>query len=79
MVCYITSVFQVGDMKVQGGGLVHAVHMNIEASMLVVDDLGIIRGDTHGMTCTTGQGYGGSSGASGQWNLEIHVVTELTR
>ena len=52
-------------MYVRGKGLVHAVNVDIEAGTLVIDDLGIVRGDTHSITCTTGQGSPSSSGASG--------------
>lgn len=47
----------------QGGGLVHSTHVNIEAETLIVDDLGVIKGDLHTITCSQGSGYDGTVGS----------------
>lgn len=50
----------------QGGGHVHAVHVDITADTLIVDDLGKIIGDIHNAACSKGDGYSSSTGASGK-------------
>ncbi|XP_076091252.1 uncharacterized protein LOC143063127 [Mytilus galloprovincialis] len=50
---------------VQGGGHVHAVHVDITADTLIVDDLGKIIGDIHNAACSKGDGYSSSTGGSG--------------
>lgn len=51
-------------MYIKGGGHAHAVHVNITASTLTVDDLGRIVGDVHNILCAEGTGFDGV-GASG--------------
>ena len=51
-----------------GGGIIHAVHLNITVDNLVIDDLGTIVGDLHQIPCSEGQGHGGS-GPSGNVHL----------
>ena len=36
----------IGDVKIQGGGVLHMVRMRIFAGNFTVDDLGHVRGDT---------------------------------
>ncbi|WAR26294.1 hypothetical protein MAR_011998 [Mya arenaria] len=54
---------QANTMRVAGGGIVHAVHVNIGAQQLIVDDLGEIIGDFHSVSCSTGNGVTGTSGS----------------
>lgn len=65
---YKSSALQAQTLRVQGGGLVHATHVNIHAHTLIVDDLGEIIGDLHSVTCSQGAGFDGSSG-SGRWRV----------
>ena len=58
--------WQAGKLWVQGEGHVHAVHVNITAENVVVDDLGHIIGDHHGIACTIGDGFDSVNGASGR-------------
>ena len=39
--------FDIGDMSIKGGGLMHHKRMNIVAGNLTVDDLGVLRADLH--------------------------------
>ena len=57
--------FKANKLWVQGGGHVHAVHVDMEAKDLIVDDLGLIVGDIHDAPCTTGNGFSSTSGGSG--------------
>ena len=57
--------YQVGTLNVKGGGILHAVHLDITADKMKVDDLGQVIGDTHSVTCSSGEGIVGSNGASG--------------
>ncbi|WAR25690.1 hypothetical protein MAR_011394 [Mya arenaria] len=50
-------------LNIQGGGIVHAIHVNIEAQQLIVDDLGEIIGDFHNITCSVGEGVQGTAGS----------------
>lgn len=52
-------------LRIQGGGFVHAVHLNLTAGEMIVDDLGRVVGDTHSVPCVTGEGVNGA-GASGK-------------
>lgn len=53
-------------IRVKGGGVIHAVHVNIETEDLIVDDLGEIIGDLHSITC--GSSFSGTDGAAGTGN-----------
>ncbi|KAH3816394.1 hypothetical protein DPMN_117910 [Dreissena polymorpha] len=63
MIVHILNGFQADTLRVQGGGRIHAVHVDIRAQQLTVDDLGEIIGDLHTIACTTGSGIAGSSGS----------------
>ena len=54
---------QGADIRVQGGGIIHAIHVDIQSTNLIVDDLGEIIGDYHELTCTAGNGVAGSTGS----------------
>ena len=47
----------------QGGGIIHAIHVDIQSTNLIVDDLGEIIGDVHELTCTSGNGVAGTTGS----------------
>ena len=47
----------------QGGGIIHAIYVDIQPTNLIVDDLGEIIGDIHELTCDTGNGVAGSTGS----------------
>ena len=51
------------DIQVQGGGKIHAIHVDIQSTNLRVDDLGEIIGDYHTLPCTTGNGIAGTTGS----------------
>lgn len=53
-------------IRVKGGGVIHAVHVNIETENLIVDDLGEIIGDLHSITCDSS--FSGTDGAAGTGN-----------
>ena len=57
------SYFQGTDLRVQGGGIIHAIHVDIQSTNLIVDDLGEIIGDYHELTCTSGNGVAGTTGS----------------
>lgn len=40
--------FDIGDLSITGGGLLHCKRMNIVAGNVTIDDLGILRADLHG-------------------------------
>ena len=52
----------------KGGGKIHAIHVDIQSTNLIVDDLGEVIGDYHTLTCAVGNGIGGTTG-SGMENL----------
>ena len=58
---------QADVLRVQGGGLIHSTHIDIQARILVVHDLGEIVGDLHTISCTSG--YSGTSGTVGTGNI----------
>ena len=68
-------ILTVGTLHIQGGGHVHEVEMTINADHVVVDDLGLLVGDTHDLSCGTDDGDGlessGSSGSSGRLLLLV--------
>ena len=37
--------FDIGDLHIYGGGIVHSIWMDVSAGNLTVDDLGHLRGD----------------------------------
>lgn len=39
--------FDVGNLTIKGGGILHMKRIVIEAGNMTVDDLGILRGDLH--------------------------------
>ena len=43
----------------------HAVHLNVTANTMVVDDLGLVIGDLHKNPCVQGDGVTSTKGASG--------------
>ena len=53
------------SIRVQGGGIIHAIHVVIESDNLIVDDLGRVVGDIHDLPCDTGNGIDGTT-ASGK-------------
>ena len=55
-----------GKLRIRGGGVLHAVHLNLTAEEMVVDDLGRVVGDTHSIPCVMGEGVNGA-GASGKY------------
>ena len=58
------------SIRVQGGGIIHAIHVVIESDNLVVDDLGRVVGDIHDLPCETGNGVDGTT-ASGKTSLNF--------
>ena len=52
-------LFQASNFHVHGLGRVHAIHLNITAAELTVDDLGQIIGDYHNISCSIGEGFDG--------------------
>lgn len=54
-----------GNLNIHGGGIIHAVQLNISVGNLTIDDLGVMAGDFHTVPCSEGNGQGGS-GASGK-------------
>ena len=54
---------QGNDIRVQGGGIIHAIHVDIQPVNLIVDDLGEIIGDYHERSCSVGNGVAGSTGS----------------
>ena len=55
--------FKGTDLRVQGGGKIHAIHVDIQSTNLIVDDLGEIIGDYHDLTCVSGNGVAGTTGS----------------
>ena len=44
----------------------HAVHINLTANTMVVDDLGRVTGDLHEISCVQGDGVASTADASGK-------------
>ena len=52
-------------MEIKGHGRMHAVHIEVTANTMVVDDLGSVIGDLHNNQCVQGDGVTSTKGASG--------------
>ena len=63
-------------LKVEGGGHLHATRMEINADILIVDDLGRVVADVHEIPCEEEDGAGkdpsGSYGGSGMFIVVIY-------
>ena len=68
--------FKGADLRVKGGGKIHAIHVDIQSTNLIVDDLGEIIGDYHDLTCTSGNGVAGTTG-SGKPYCILHFLPLL--
>lgn len=73
-------MLQAEMLRVNGGGIVHATTVNIEAESLIVDDLGEIIGDLHNVACSSVySGVGGSSGSGIYSDITVYILLRSNR
>ena len=70
---------QANTLEVKGHGHIHAVHINLTANTMVVDDLGLVIGDRHDISCVQGDGVTSASGASGNKTLLFCLIDCIWR
>ena len=63
----------------QGGGIIHAIHVDIQSTNLRVDDLGEIIGDYHTLACDTGNGVAGSTGSGLYVLISLRISAQVPR